>query len=136
MYTGLTSLLHWHCIDCMWVWHIWFTVTVVLTVIGLGVFLYRGPAGLNIDFIGGTAYGGQLTEPLTIGDLRGLLEKDRQDKLLAVQSVEQRDETGYLFNVNYVTSADGTSQLVRLSNPAPGETKAAREQTVKERASV
>jgi len=132
MYQGLTNFLHRHYIDFMRVRHIWFTVTVVLTVIGLGVFLIRGERGLNIDFVGGTAYGGQLTEPLTIGQLRELLDKERQDKLLAVQSVEQRDEAGYLFNVVY---PDGP-QLIRLSNPAPGDSKAAREATVKSRASV
>jgi SecD/SecF fusion protein len=132
MYQGLTNFLHRHYIDFMRVRYIWFTVTVVLTVIGLAVFLIRGERGLNIDFVGGTAYGGQLTEALTIGQLRDLLDKSRQDKLLAVQSVEQRDEAGYLFNVVY---PDG-SQLIRLSNPAPGDTKAAREAAVKARASV
>src|SRR5262249_12987469 len=72
MFQGLTNFLHRHYIDFMRVRYIWFTVTVVLTVIGLGVFLVRGERGLNIDFVGGTAYGGQLTEPLTIGQLREL----------------------------------------------------------------
>src|SRR5205823_474445 len=129
MYQGLTNFLHRHYIDFMRVRHIWFTVTVVLTVLGLGVFLYRGPAGLNIDFVGGTAYGGQLTEPLTIGQLRDLLDYEhRQKELLAVGSVEQQDDAGYRF---YVTYADGVRQGVRLSNPAPGDTKAAKEQAVK-----
>src|SRR5207245_9847168 len=89
MFQGLTNFLHRHYIDFMRVRYIWCTVTVVLTVIGLGVFLIRGERGLNIDFVGGTAYGGQLTEPLTIGQLRELIAKQRQDKLLALQFGQQ-----------------------------------------------
>jgi len=42
-------------------WH-FFTLTTVLTVAGLGLFLARGVSGLNVDFRGGTVYGGKLKE--------------------------------------------------------------------------
>jgi SecD/SecF fusion protein len=119
-------------IDFMRYRHFWFTTTVALTVLGLGLVLYRDKGGLNIDFIGGTAYGGQLTEPLTIGELRGLLDDDRQRELLAVRSVEQRDDAGYLFNITY---NDGATQTARLAHAAPGANKDERQREVADRAS-
>src|SRR5262249_16384226 len=92
MYQGLTNFLHRHHIDFMSVRHIWFTVTVVLTVVGLAVFLWRGPAGLDIDFVGGTAYGGQLEEPLRIEQLRDLLGHRHQGERLTVKSVSQKND--------------------------------------------
>ena len=63
-------------IDFMGIRYYWFTATIVLTIIGASLFFYhleRG--GLNIDFTGGTAYGGQLTEPVSMVELRTMLEK-------------------------------------------------------------
>ena len=132
MFQGLTNFLHRHYIDFMRVRHIWFTITVVLTVIGLGVFLIRGPKGLNIDFVGGTAYGGQLEQPLTIDKLRDLL--GRQSERLAVQSARQEGEDVRFYTVTFT---DNTSVPVQLANdPAPGGTREERERVVKERAAV
>ena len=86
MYQGLTNFLHRHYIDFMSVRNFFFTLTIVLTVIGLGVFLYRGPSGLNIDFVGGTAYGGRLVKPMKIENLRKAIDcKTRQTRFLAVE---------------------------------------------------
>jgi SecD/SecF fusion protein len=132
MYSGMSNWLHKHYFDFMSVRKIWFTITVALTVIGLAVFLFRGKSSLNIDFVGGTAYGGVLTKPLTIEELRNLLAKDKQDVSLKVERVERKDDNGFLFDVTF---ADGATSTVRLPKVAAGSTKAEQENDVKERAS-
>jgi SecD/SecF fusion protein len=108
-------------IDFMAIRHYWFAATVILTVLGVSVFVLRGEAGLNVDFVGGTAYGGQLTQPRATSSnaeplgLRQLLSPERQKERLAVASVERKDERGFAFEVQY---ADGTSELIELSQPA------------------
>ncbi len=62
-------------IDFMGIRYYWFTATVVLTLLGAGLFIYRDQDGLNIDFRGGTAYSGQLKEAMDIDTVRKLLEK-------------------------------------------------------------
>ena len=53
-----------------------FSITLALTVIGGGLFIYRlDKGGLNIDFEGGTAYSGQLTSMQDISWLRGKFAK-------------------------------------------------------------
>ncbi len=70
--------------DFMAIRYYWFTATIVLTILGAALFLWRLPSAnaeanqssvLNIDFTGGTAYTGRLREPMTIGELREKLEK-------------------------------------------------------------
>ena len=105
-------------IDFMRIRYYWFTATIVLTIFGISVFLLRGPAGLNIDFVGGTAFGGQLREgqAKTSTQMRQLLSEDRQRALLAVQSVKQTDNEGRDFEITY--AADGQKQRVVLANRA------------------
>src|SRR5262249_5013000 len=71
-------------IDFMAIRYYWFTATIVLTIVGAAVFIYRlDRGGLNIDFIGGTAYGGELSEKVTIEELRGLVsQSDLPDQLV------------------------------------------------------
>ncbi len=57
-------------IDFMRVRFYWFTATIILSVLGLTLFLMRGEAGLNIDFTGGTAYTFQFKEPKTTSEVR------------------------------------------------------------------
>lgn len=53
-----------------------FAITVALTVLGAALFIYRlDKGGLNIDFMGGSAYGGQLTKGVDITELRHYVEK-------------------------------------------------------------
>lgn len=67
-------------IDFMSIRHYWLTATVILTVMGLALFVWRvDRGGLNIDFVGGVAYGGQLEQPQDITDLRHLLDEQRTD---------------------------------------------------------
>jgi SecD/SecF fusion protein len=56
--------------DFMAIRYYWFTATILLTILGFTLFVVRGQAGLDIDFVGGTAYTGQLNEMATIGELR------------------------------------------------------------------
>ena len=45
--------------DFMAIRYYWFTATIILTILGASVFLYRlDRGGLDIDFVGGTAYSG------------------------------------------------------------------------------
>ena len=76
-------------IDFMRIRYYWFTATIILTVIGISVFVLRLPEDLNIDFVGGTAYGGQLTEPLNITELRTLLDEKNQTQRLDVVRVQE-----------------------------------------------
>jgi SecD/SecF fusion protein len=95
-------------IDFMAVRHIFFTLTIVTSLAGAALFFWRLDKGeLNIDFVGGTAYTGQLVKPVTITELRGvggaggLLSEDRQRELLRVQKVEERGTSGRSFDVTY-----------------------------------
>ncbi|HTU21944.1 MAG TPA: protein translocase subunit SecD [Gemmataceae bacterium] len=81
-YQGLVRVLHRHHWDFMGIRYYWFTATIILTVLGAGLFLWRlnpderGRSVMNIDFIGGTAYTGRLATPLTITELREKLENN------------------------------------------------------------
>lgn len=73
-------------IDFMSIRNFFFATTVVLTILGGGLFIYRlDKGGLNIDFVGGTAYGGELVEKVNIEWLRDTLGKSDLPDL----SVEQ-----------------------------------------------
>lgn len=65
-----------------------FATSVILSVLGFALFFGRAP--FNIDFVGGTAFGSQLTKPVSITELRNLISDDRQEELLAVK-VEELD---------------------------------------------
>ncbi len=117
-------------IDFMSIRYYWFTATILLTIFGITVFLARGQAGLNIDFVGGTAYSGQLTDAMDISDLRNRLND--QGKLKVTQ-VKQRDDQGYVFEITY---QDSQTRKIRLPDPAQGVTTADHEANVKRRAEV
>src|SRR5260370_1354754 len=125
-------------IDFMRIRYYWFAATIALTIFGITVFLVRGPAGLNIDFVGGTAYGGQLQQghALNIRDLRSLLgyENNRQATQLDVTSVKQIDDDGRNFEITY--KVDGEKQKVALANKPAGDTPALREEDLAKRARV
>ena len=77
-----------------------FTLTAILTVLGLGLFLARGDNVLNVDFRGGTVYGGRLAEAhgLTATDgkpgLLDLLSEKRQEAKLKVKDVREVSTDG------------------------------------------
>jgi SecD/SecF fusion protein len=73
-------------IDFMRIRYYFFAGTVILTVLGAALFVWRlDRGGLNIDFIGGTAYGGELVKPVDADELRQALAKSDLPDL----SVEQ-----------------------------------------------
>lgn len=121
-------------IDFMGIRNYLFAFTLALTVVGLAVFLLRGEQGRAIDFVGGTAYGGQLKQSIDIGTLRNHLKN--QNERLAVASVEQVDDSGKSFRVTFKNFGDKVSQ-VEFVEPVLGAsaTKQAREEEVKRRAS-
>jgi SecD/SecF fusion protein len=62
-------------INFMRIRNFFFALTVGATVLGAALFIYRlDKGGLNIDFVGGTAYSGQLTKPVDLLTLRNALE--------------------------------------------------------------
>jgi SecD/SecF fusion protein len=87
--------------DFMGIRYYCFTFTVVLTVVGLAVFLARLPADLNIDFQGGTAFGGQLTKKVTMTELREMLSEERQKEMLRVVDARQEDNEGLKWAIVY-----------------------------------
>jgi SecD/SecF fusion protein len=113
-------------IDFMAIRYYWFAATIILTIFGVTVFLVRGRGGLNIDFIGGTAYSGQLAETKAqdITGLRKLLGEDRQRDLLAVPEggVKQVGSDGRTFEITYAKEVAGSkTEEVTLPNSATPE---------------
>lgn len=84
-------------IDFMSIRKVMFNLTVALTIVGAAVFLLRGKAGLNIDFNGGTAFTGLLSEEAfkkdpevgTISWLRKQFEAKAGAETLPEATVEQ-----------------------------------------------
>jgi SecD/SecF fusion protein len=73
-------------IDFMRIRYYFFAATVILTILGAGLFVYRlDRGGLNIDFVGGTAYSAELSRPADIDELTHLLANSG----LPDQSIEQ-----------------------------------------------
>ncbi len=117
-------------IDFMRIRYYWFAATIILTVLGITVFLIRGQNGLNIDFVGGTAYGGKLVEPTDIGTLRDMLSERSQAERLAIDKItETEDGAGY-----QIAYKDGTTQIVQLPNKPEGDTPEERQNDLKARA--
>jgi SecD/SecF fusion protein len=58
-------------IDFMAIRYYWFAATIILTIVGGALFVWRlDKGGLNIDFVGGTKFSGQLNEMESIAQLR------------------------------------------------------------------
>src|SRR5262249_9777166 len=106
-----------------------FALTVILTLVGLGLFAARWPAVLNVDFIGGTSDTAALAEPTGLTDSGGkeglltLLGDKRQKTVLDVKPVKDGgvSKVGGHDRTYQITFADGQSFKVTLAfNPAPG----------------
>jgi len=112
-----------------------FSITLGLTIAGLSLFLFRGNKGLNVDFNGGTAYGGQLRagKELTISEHRAIIEK--QDSL-AVDRVEKVKTEGRYENTYQIFYKGGDTQRIVLANAPPGADEDAQLENLKARASV
>jgi SecD/SecF fusion protein len=136
---GMFRLLSKTNIDFMAIRYYWFTATILLTIFGVTVFLIRGSQGLNIDFVGGTAYGGKLIEPESLSQLRKYLDQDRQKELLAVKPGGVKELAGGQYEITYakpLKTAKGIDQtrIVGFANPPDLPTRQEREDKVRERA--
>ncbi len=130
-------------IDFMAWRRVWFAVTLVLTLLGIGIFVARLPQGLNVDFNGGTLYGGQTVNAMGIGELRNLLDENNQKARLRIGPVEELTAdtehgaaAAFTYGIHYQND-DGseTVRKIEFPNRPEGETPEARTQSVKERAS-
>ncbi len=103
-------------IDFMKLRKVMFPITGALTVLGLGLFLLRGESGLNVDFVGGTVYGGQLRNKVDIGVLRDRVSETQQEKRLNVASVERvaNDDKAH-HDVFVIKYTDGESRRIELA---------------------
>ena len=117
-YQGLVRALHRHHWDFMGIRYYWFTATIILTLLGAGLFVWRlnpdekGNSVMNIDFIGGTAYTGKLAEPLTDSELRERLEKNVEVPGLTLEESDLPDLSfSPLFLTNDTTRGDGRCSL-------------------------
>jgi len=124
-------------IDFMSLRKIMFPVTGALTVLGLGLFLLRGEQGLNVDFVGGTVYGGHLKDEIDIAKLRDLMSDANQQSQLAVESVtrisdETRSGNRDVYEVKY---KDGESRRIELALGLAGATDEEKLAELKSRAS-
>ncbi len=126
-------------IDFMGIRYVMFTVTAVVSVLGVALFIGRLPNDLNIDFVGGTAYGGKLVHPVSISTMRDLLSEENQKKVLGdpadpktgVQVSEDPGSDGHRFTLVYPS---GDKRDISLVNKPKGDTAAEREQAVRIRA--
>jgi len=135
-----------------------FTLTVLLTLLGIGLFRARGEKILNVDFTKGTAYGGRLVEPRPLSNpseplgLLNLLSESRQARLLQVvdviwltQPMQDGSEEGkvepataseYIYKIVY-SNPDGSQdeKIVTLANQPEGNTPEEQREDVRRRAS-
>jgi SecD/SecF fusion protein len=98
------------------------------------------PQGLNIDFNGGTAYGGRTAQKIDIRELRKLLDDDTQKVRLQVAEVEELSmggPRGYAYAITYRNPDGSTNRRnIQLPNPPAGATPEERTQNVRERAEI
>jgi SecD/SecF fusion protein len=130
--------------------YVFFPITAALTIAGLGLFLYRGEQGLNVDFRGGTVFGGKLKDGeeralTTTGGkpgFRELLDRDNQDtRLNAVEARwVNRPASGdpaavntYVYEIRYGTDPRDTA-TVTLTHKPEGADEAAMAKDVLARA--
>jgi SecD/SecF fusion protein len=113
-----------------------FTITTILTVMGLALFLVRGEKVLNVDFTRGTSYTARLVDGLPLSGakekpgLLDLISEERQKEKLKVVSVvdpttgqkgadgQTKPSDGLTYTIEY---ADGFKTTVKLSNKPAGE---------------
>ena len=120
-------------IDFMRIRYYWFTATIALTMIGLTVFLVRGPAGPEHRL---RRRHGLRRPTQQAGEHRQTARAARaakqQETRLAVQDVQGAAEDGHALP-HHLCRHD-TPQTVRFRNRVPGDTEQARDAVVKDRA--
>jgi SecD/SecF fusion protein len=135
---SMFRLFHRPNINFMGIRYYWFTATILLTIFGITVFLLRGKQGLNIDFVGGTAYGGQLIEKKGIQEMRELLDEANQHQWLQVADVKQVPGNDQGYEITY-RDPDGKlapPTLIEFPEAPAGADAGQREESVKKRAEI
>jgi SecD/SecF fusion protein len=126
-------------IDFMSIRYYLFAATGILTILGGALFIGRLPNDLNIDFVGGTAYSGQIieTKAKTIEELRGLLSEKNQKEQLTAKAKEV-DEKGQTYELWYGDGGanDRSKRTIMLANRPEGDSPEARAKSVVLRADV
>jgi SecD/SecF fusion protein len=121
-------------IDFMSIRHVMFGLTFGLAILGTALFIARLPNNLNIDFVGGTAYGGKMTKAMSIKELRPYFDEKRQKSILDGVTVKEIEGTeGRRFDLTF-PKGDNKPLTISLSNVPRGETAEAREENVRNRA--
>ena len=118
-------------IDFMSIRYYLFAATGILTVLGGALFIGRLPDDLSIDFVGGTAYSGQLVETKTIEELRDLVGDKNQKARLTAKAKEI--DLGNLTYALWYGSGDANDKSLRtvlLANKPEGETPEERAEDV------
>ncbi|MBX3398267.1 MAG: protein translocase subunit SecD [Gemmataceae bacterium] len=94
-----------------------FVATATVTFLGLGLFLARGNNVLNVDFRGGTVYGGRLA------DARGLSAADGKPGLLDLLAEKRQEEKLKVKEVRELSTESGGSantwEIVYEADPKP-----------------
>jgi SecD/SecF fusion protein len=123
-------------INFMAIRYYWFTATILLTIFGCTMFLIRGKQGLNIDFVGGTAYGGKLVEAKSLTELRTQFKDERQKDILKVDKVKEvSGSDGLRYDITYDRRlGENKTVTVTFVNRPEGSTVGEREDNVRERA--
>ena len=124
-------------IDFMGVRYFFFTLTLVVSILGIGVFIGRLPNDLDIDFVGGTLYEGKLVKAIDLTKFREFLTEEEQKKRLQLEEVkEEPGSDGRRFELLY-KNPDGSQALPRiisLANKIEAPTEAEREKIFAQRA--
>ena len=126
-------------IDFMSIRYVMFAITLGLAIGGAALFIGRLPNDLNIDFVGGTYYGGKLTKGVSVGELRDLVDEKAQEKNLAGVKAIQLDEAGRQFELRFPNEEPRTitlSNIPEVRATDESAAKAEREKIVEKRASV
>jgi SecD/SecF fusion protein len=122
--------------DFMSIRYVMFTLTIIISVLGLGLFIGRIPNDLNIDFVGGTAYGGKLSKAVDTRELRTMVDEEHQKKVLTNVTAELlpgTDNRGFMLTFPH---GDKKPRTVSLNNVPDGKTdKKELEDVVAKRAS-
>ncbi|GEM_PF-233896 len=106
-------------IDFMAIRKAMFATTIVLSIVGFVLFVGRLPNDLNIDFRGGTAYGGEMTMMKTLKEIRHLLDEGEQKAKLTDVKVAPMGTDGLRYTVQYPGDAPHT---IALANRPDGKT--------------
>ena len=116
--------------DFMSIRYYWFTATIILTILGGGLFIYRlDRGGLNIDFVGGTAYGGHLRTPMRLDGPDGLRArlKPAEEQLpdLSIEQIYLRNSAftsgNASENFNIRTTEKNEKRVQEIINKALGD---------------